>query len=225
MNSFPPPSDFIHLPPWYASGLEYLVDRTQRTILFWDVLRKRGDNYLAHLKAGQPPVLVFDYEMVLDGRTFERPVNYSLIRILDRRSGKAGLGKRTERRLTQKAKLADGAQPVRPIVIIDPRAGHGPGIGGSKLNSQIGVALDYGHPVYFVTFYIDPATRLAPSNRPLPRSQKSEVSQVPPYSPPRYRIGLAPSTPPQYDKGDPLKITGPVTSGRSAAISAVAQPA
>jgi hypothetical protein len=41
-------------------------------------------------------------------------------------------------------------------VIIDPRAGHGPGIGGSKLNSQIGVALDYGHPVYFVMFYVDP---------------------------------------------------------------------
>ena len=68
--------------------MEYLTDRTQRTILFWDVLRKRGNNYLAHLEAGQPPVLVFDYEMVLDGRTFAQPVNYSLIRILDRRSKK-----------------------------------------------------------------------------------------------------------------------------------------
>ncbi|MGD8992059.1 MAG: DUF3141 domain-containing protein [Desulfobacterales bacterium] len=156
MKSLTPSSGFNQVPLWYAASMEYWVDRTQRTILFWDVLRKRGNNYLAHLTAGQPPVLVFDYEMVLDGRTFERPVNFSLIRILDRRSKKAKPAKQTERRLTQKSKPAETAQPVRPIVIIDPRAGHGPGIGGSKLNSQIGVALDYGHPVYFVMFYVDP---------------------------------------------------------------------
>jgi uncharacterized tellurite resistance protein B-like protein len=139
--------------------MDYLIDRSQRTILFWDVLRKRGNNYLAHLKAGQPPVLVFDYEMVLDGRTFRRPVNYSLIRILDRRTKKEKPAARSDRRLTRPEKTADSSQAIRPIVIIDPRAGHGPGIGGSKLNSQIGVALDYGHPVYFVMFYVDPEPR------------------------------------------------------------------
>jgi hypothetical protein len=156
MKNFTPLLDFSQVLPWYTTSAEYLVDRTQRTILFWDVLRKRGNNYLAHLKAGQPPVLVFDYEMVLDGRTFERPVNYSLIRILDRRSKKAKPAKQNERRITQKAKPAETVKAIRPIVIIDPRAGHGPGIGGSKLNSQIGVALNYGHPVYFVMFYVDP---------------------------------------------------------------------
>ena len=75
MNEFNPISGFAQALPWSSSTMEYLVDRTQRTILFWDVLRKRGNNYLAHLRAGQPPVLVFDYEMVLDGRTFEQPVN------------------------------------------------------------------------------------------------------------------------------------------------------
>jgi hypothetical protein len=40
----------------------------------------------------------------------------------------------------------------RPYVIIDPRAGHGPGIGGFKDDSQVGVALREGHPVYFVIF-------------------------------------------------------------------------
>ena len=44
----------------------------------------------------------------------------------------------------------------RPYVIIDPRAGHGPGIGGFKDDSQVGVALRAGHPVYFVVFYHDP---------------------------------------------------------------------
>ncbi len=159
MNAFNPISGFAQAMHWPSSTMEYLTDRTQRTILFWDVLRKRGNNYLAHLKAGQPPVLVFDYEMVLDGRTFAQPVNYSLIRILDRRSKKDTPVKSTERRLTRNTKAADSALPIRPIVIIDPRAGHGPGIGGSKLNSQIGVALDYGHPVYFIMFYIDPEPR------------------------------------------------------------------
>jgi pimeloyl-ACP methyl ester carboxylesterase len=41
-------------------------------------------------------------------------------------------------------------------VIIDPRAGHGPGIGGFKDDSQVGVALHAGHPVYFVIFFRDP---------------------------------------------------------------------
>ncbi|HSD59641.1 MAG TPA: DUF3141 domain-containing protein, partial [Burkholderiales bacterium] len=44
----------------------------------------------------------------------------------------------------------------RPYVIIDPRAGHGPGIGGFKDDSQVGVALRDGHPVYFVIFYPEP---------------------------------------------------------------------
>jgi len=37
-------------------------------------------------------------------------------------------------------------------LIVDPRAGHGAGIGGSKTDSQVGVALRDGHPVYFVVF-------------------------------------------------------------------------
>src|SRR6185369_11133485 len=45
---------------------------------------------------------------------------------------------------------------LRPYIIIDPRAGHGPGIGGFKDDSQVGVALKAGHPVYFVIFFPDP---------------------------------------------------------------------
>ncbi len=72
------------LNPLLAAG-GYLVDAAQRGILFWDVLRRRGNQYLEHLAQGQPPVLVFDYETILDGRSLERPVNYALVRILDRR--------------------------------------------------------------------------------------------------------------------------------------------
>jgi hypothetical protein len=35
----------------------------------------------------------------------------------------------------------------RPVVVVDPRAGQGPGIGGFKAESEIGDALDAGHPV------------------------------------------------------------------------------
>jgi pimeloyl-ACP methyl ester carboxylesterase len=44
----------------------------------------------------------------------------------------------------------------RPFLIVDPRAGHGPGIGGFKQDSQVGVALKAGHPVYFVIFFARP---------------------------------------------------------------------
>jgi len=139
---------------------EYLIDRFQRTILFWDILRKRGNTYLSHVAAGQPPILIFDYEIVLDGRTLTRPVNYALVRILDRRQSTVPeeFSGANRRRLTSKngKTLERNGLPARPIVIIDPRAGHGPGIGGSKKDSEIGVALEYGHPVYFVLFYTDP---------------------------------------------------------------------
>ena len=44
----------------------------------------------------------------------------------------------------------------RPFVVVDPRAGHGPGIGGFKSDSEIGVAMKAGHPCYFVGFLPDP---------------------------------------------------------------------
>ncbi|MGE5128702.1 MAG: DUF3141 domain-containing protein, partial [Sphingomonadaceae bacterium] len=126
--------------PWEAwtSWTQYATDLGQRTVLFWDTLRQRGNQYVEHVQAGSPPVLHFDYEMVLDARTFRRPVNYALVKIVP----PAGVTVDPKR---------------RPYVIIDPRAGHGPGIGGFKDDSQVGVALREGHPVYFVIFFPEPA--------------------------------------------------------------------
>ena len=45
----------------------------------------------------------------------------------------------------------------RPVVVVDPRAGQGPGIGGFKTESEIGDALNAGHPVYFIGFGATPA--------------------------------------------------------------------
>lgn len=140
---------------WWLDAMDYSVDRIQRGVLFWDTLRQRGNAYFSHLEAGQPPVLVFDYEMVMDGRTFERPVNYSLVRILDRRKSAAPYAVGPDRRIRH-TNTGYIPGPRRPIVVIDPRAGHGPGIGGSKFNSQIGAAMEHGHPVYFVMFYTEP---------------------------------------------------------------------
>ncbi len=145
---------------------DYLIDASQRSILLMDILRKRGNIYHDHLQKHQPPVLVFPYEMIMDGRTFERPVNYALVRIIDRRrqsppegneprrpTAKGTPDRRHQTRIATEAPEATN----RPIVIFDPRAGHGPGIGGSKKDSQIGMALDAGHPVYFLIFFTRPA--------------------------------------------------------------------
>ena len=122
---------------WWQGWSQYALDFAQRSVLFWDTLRQRGNAYLAHEEAGNPPVLFFEHEVVVDGRAFERPVNYVLLRIIPP-SGVTVDPKR------------------RPYLIIDPRAGHGPGIGGFKDDSQVGVALREGHPVYFVSFFPNP---------------------------------------------------------------------
>ncbi|GIL05390.1 MAG: hypothetical protein BroJett031_19100 [Betaproteobacteria bacterium] len=121
----------------WASGAQYTIDFAQRSLLLWDTLRQRGNNFIDHERQGLPPVLRFEYEMVMDGRTLERPVNYALVRIVP-----------------PKGVAVDAKR--RPYVIIDPRGGHGPGIGGFKDDSQVGVALQEGHPVYFVIFFPDP---------------------------------------------------------------------
>jgi pimeloyl-ACP methyl ester carboxylesterase len=147
---------------WFNAGLEYTLDRWQRFILFGDIMRQRGNNYLEHLRAGQPPVLVFEYDPVLEGLDFDPPVNYTLLKIRDRRTGDDDRRSTSRQTAGRREGLPEDQRPQgvavhRPLVVIDPRAGHGPGIGGSKLNSQIGVALDYGYPVYFVTFSPEPA--------------------------------------------------------------------
>lgn len=136
---------------------DYFLDSAQRSILFMDALRKRGNTYIQHLDEQQPPVLVFKYEILMDARTFEKnPANYALAKIIDRRAPKPGQKGASERRSDTGEDYQLESPTKRPIVIIDPRAGHGPGIGGSKQDSEIGMALSHGHPVYFIFFYTNP---------------------------------------------------------------------
>lgn len=116
---------------------DYWIDAAQRSILFMDVLRQRGDERNHRAEQTAPHVLTFQFEVVMDGRHLERPVNYGLLHILQ----------------------PDGIAPdpsKRPFIVFDPRAGHGPGIGGMKHDSEIGVVLKAGHPCYFVGFLPHP---------------------------------------------------------------------
>jgi hypothetical protein len=122
--------------------LDYQRDLAERTILFWDTLRQRADNMLEHQRAGLPPLIDFKYETLLDARRFERPANYALLRITE--VGDACWDD-----------CVDLQKP--PVIVIDPRAGHGPGIGGFKRESEVGMAMREGHPVYFVIFFPEPA--------------------------------------------------------------------
>jgi hypothetical protein len=121
----------------FLPAIEYLTDAAQRSVLFWDVMRQRGNQYREHMAETTPNVLAFPGELIVDGRTLPRPVNYGLVRIVP----PEGVELDPRR---------------RPFVIVDPRAGHGPGIGGFKADSEIGVAMRAGHPCYFVGFLPDP---------------------------------------------------------------------
>ncbi|MBP9791722.1 MAG: DUF3141 domain-containing protein [Rickettsiales bacterium] len=112
---------------------DYIADFNQRCILYTDVMRQRGNKQIDITNHKGTTVLSFEFEVILDGLTFERPINYWLAKI------KAPAGVVTN-------------DKKRPFVIQDPRAGQGPGIGGMKKDSEIGDALRNGHPVYFVGF-------------------------------------------------------------------------
>ena len=87
---------------------EYGIDAAQRSVLFWDTLRQRGNQWIEHEAAGKPPVLDYRYELIADarGRT-SGPSNYALVRIMPPRGVEV-----------------DDAK--RPFVIVDPRAGPRP---------------------------------------------------------------------------------------------------
>jgi hypothetical protein len=122
---------------WFAAASEYATDAAQRSLLFFDVLRQRGNVYREQMAKTAPHVLEFECELVMDGRKLARPVNYLLVRVVP----PAGV---------------EIHQTARPFVIVDPRAGHGPGIGGFKADSEIGMAMRAGHPCYFIGFLPEP---------------------------------------------------------------------
>ena len=123
--------------PSMARYFNYVRDAFERSVLFLDVLRQRGNDYLEQSSRTAPHVLNFEFELLIDGRTLPKPVNYALVEIVP------------------PADVAIDPRK-RPFIVFDPRAGHGPGIGGMKHDSEIGVALRAGHPCYFVGFLPKP---------------------------------------------------------------------
>lgn len=120
-----------------TSWPDYLIDACQRGVLFLDLLRQRGNEEVEITSRRFATVLSFDHELLMDGRALPRPINYRLSRIVP------PPGTVTDPR-------------KRPVVVVDPRAGQGPGVGGFKAQSEIGDALDAGHPVYFIGFGATP---------------------------------------------------------------------
>lgn len=116
---------------------QYMLDAYQRSVLFLDTLRQRGDEQKEITSRPMATVLTFEHEILMSGRSLKRPINYALSRIIP------PPGQATD--LTR-----------RPVVVIDPRAGQGPGIGGFKSTSEIGDALAEGRAVYFIGFSAKP---------------------------------------------------------------------
>jgi hypothetical protein len=116
---------------------EYVRDVWQRSILFLDILRQRGNQHEEMVAHGVTSVLIYDSEPLMRGDELPDPVNYSLVRIIP----------------PEGVEIDDRK---RPVFVIDPRAGQGPGIGGFKHFSEIGDAFRAGHPVYFAGFTASP---------------------------------------------------------------------
>jgi Protein of unknown function (DUF3141) len=153
-----------------APAQTYAQDAFERWVLFLDALRERADNMIEHERQGMPPLLDFKYETILDARRFAPPANYALLRIIE-------IGDDCWEDCVDETKS--------PVIIVDPRAGHGPGIGGFKRDSEVGMAMQEGHPVYFVVFFPEPmpGQTLADVHHAL-RRFVSEVARRHPDTPP-----------------------------------------
>lgn len=123
--------------PTLEDWLSYAKDASQRQVLFWDTLRHRGDQLLHQEQKGFPLQLRYPHQQVLCGRNLPAPVNYSLHRM-------------------QALNDCPTVPDRPPIIIIDPRGGHGPGISGFRADSCISESLKAGHPTYFIAFEHSP---------------------------------------------------------------------
>ena len=129
---------FTHFAPWpLGAAMEYVTDFWRRSVIFLDILRQSGNQQAEMTSRPICAVPIYDFEVILEGRTLPRPVNYALVRMMP-----------------PKGMAID--QTRRPVVVIDPRAGQGPGIGGFKPVSEVGDAFKAGHPVYGIGFTAEP---------------------------------------------------------------------
>ena len=86
-------------------------------LIFLDILRQSGSQQADMTSRAVNAVLIYDYEVILKGSSLPRPVNYALVRVVP------PLGTEID-------------ETKRPVVVIDPRAGQGPGIGGFQAGER-----------------------------------------------------------------------------------------
>jgi hypothetical protein len=118
----------------FAEGVDYTSDFARRWVLVIEALHKRSNQALRNTE--REHVLAAPYKMVLDGRTFDKPVNYTLVKL----------------------NPPDGfvKKHTRAVMGISPRAGRRAGIAGTMDVSQATVLLELGYEVYWVIFTREP---------------------------------------------------------------------
>jgi hypothetical protein len=138
-----------HRPDGLMNRWPYAVDAWQRSILYADVRRQRGNQYLmdricrSRRRTYCPTSLLTRSIMSGLDSDFRGQSNYGLVpRILP----PAELRRCDPRRKRTVRALHRGRSARRPR----------PGIGGFKPDSEVGAALKAGHPCYFVGFLPDP---------------------------------------------------------------------
>ncbi|WP_043508783.1 MULTISPECIES: DUF3141 domain-containing protein [Acidiphilium] len=104
-----------------------MIDAFQRGVLFLELLQQRVNEEIASTAWLMSTALRFDHEMVMSDSALLLPMNYSLLRI----TPPPGM-------------IADPRK--RLVVVVDPRAGQGPGIGGFKVERGISGAVHCTSP-------------------------------------------------------------------------------
>ncbi len=140
-----------------SDAVDYWVDSTQRSILFWDCLRRAGNAFLG-LEEEAPDAPWDEPAQRIDATEIDPPVVSGL--------------KIEALRPDEDVMLDPGK---RPIVVFDPRAGTDAGVGA--LNDTIRQSLYAGHFVYQVSLETQEGTA-APSPRNLEAAEAAVLERI-----------------------------------------------
>src|ERR1035438_423899 len=83
LDAFSVPNPFAASPGnFITSWLEYAIDSYQRSVLSLELLRERGNEQAEITSRPMATVLHFDHEVIMNGSSLPRPINYFLSRII-----------------------------------------------------------------------------------------------------------------------------------------------
>ena len=140
-----------------AKAVEYMLDAGQRSVLFLDIMRQRGDQYREHVAQTAPNVLSYAAELIIDGRKLPEPVNYALVRIIPPK----GVAPTSQRTFTLRSRRGWRRLPALSLTGESPSSSSGPAVAPGMHPSAV-----TSHAVCTSSYPLSSRSELSSQRRP-----------------------------------------------------------